>query len=141
MPLFNRRGLNIATAILTIAIFTPLIWAAGPIVERQFFPVTSKIEIVYAAEADQGTVFRFAYQKYRNGCQFVSMDWFTKVGLYDSPIVLKKVDGSEVSSNPSGTFLSSLWIAPVPLADFENIKATWTHRCHPLWPIRTQILP
>jgi hypothetical protein len=138
MCLFNRRHLNIITTILLFAILTPLLWTVGPKIEGYLFPATSEIRLVDIQSVDGGAVFRFSYSKYRN-CKFVSMDWFRQSGLYAIPAKPHKVDGSDVTSNPEGEFLSSLWFVPIAVGDLDDAKAYWTHQCHPLWTITRRI--
>ncbi len=131
-------GLAIVFA-LTFGAVVAGYYTAGPWVETQLFPVTSKVTIHDLKEVPGGLTFRFSYRKLRN-CELVT----TALMIGDVQRVFRVVPGQDEAGDNQrrepGVQLSRLWFADIPA--LEGVEIRFIHRCVPTpWLSVTRVYP
>jgi hypothetical protein len=122
---------------LMLALIPP-IWTVGPLIERDYFPVVSRLSFIEIKEVDEGSIVRFEYEKYRGACALEKVTWYLGIErraevaffpLTDLPLT---EDG--ISDRDSGSFVSAEFFVGLSESELTtNSMAITIHRCHPLW--------
>lgn len=119
----------------------------GPVVERSYFPVVSKLRIIeLTPEPRTGHARVMAeFTKFRD-CEYIGIAWYRgtpAIGFERVPVILQRQVGDNSSPNrPIGTQRSGPWIIGMPIHEIDgNSFAQLFHRCHPFWLSRTDFYP
>jgi hypothetical protein len=142
------RGVIAFCAAIIFACTLWTVWAIGPAVERQWRPVTGKLEITSKVEIEPGVVeLRARYRKIRD-CEYVSAGWYVgnPNGDYREVRVQNIIETDQLrianTSRPVGTSDIGPWRVGMSLDELNsNSFAIITHRCHPFWLTTTQFYP
>lgn len=155
MPLVNKFGRYITAAIISFCVLIGLIsgvvfvWSVGPAIEREWFPVVGKLEILAANEIEPGVVeIEARFRKVRD-CQYLSVQWNVgnpnadarqvRVQTIVDPQALNEIASP---SRPLGTTIAGPWRIAMTLDDLrDNSFAILKHQCHPFWVTTTQFYP
>lgn len=122
------------------------VWAIGPSIERNYFPVVSKLTIDSLGSDEQGhSVVGARFTKFRD-CEYIGIAWFRgslEQGFERVPVILWRKPGDRSSPNrPIGMQRAGPWLIAVsPDEIHTNSFARLFHRCHPFWLSRTDFFP
>lgn len=142
MTRFLAFCLYLSTAFLMV---TPAYLLLG-VIERAYFPVVGKLQIVRSIGEKNSTLVYVSFDKKRD-CEYLGITW-SKVlpdgTLQRVPIELKPEglpDNSD-STRPVGKQVAGPWRIAMP-ADEVIAKSVVTlrHRCHPLYDTLTRVYP
>ena len=134
-----------------VGIFSAVItvWSFGPAVERAWFPVVGKLQILRSTEIEPGITEIYAQFRKVRDCEYVSVAWYignpngdfqqVRVQTIVNPDMLNEVQSP---TRPLGTSNAGPWRIGMSLADLKNNSfAILSHQCHPFWVTRTNFYP
>ncbi len=124
---------NSAWSGLIALTMTPVLFSAGPKVERSLFPVVDHVEIHSETLTEDGVSFFVSFDKVR-GCEFLGVAWYSgavRVGVEFEP-------GANLypRTRPEGDQYAGPWLVR-DVTTLEGTRAVAMHRCHPLWETNT----